>query len=301
MANTVSAPAAVAEPTLPAARAASRPWVYGLRRFVRRRLAIVGIVLVILEVVLAAAAPWVAPYSPNAQDFRAILQAPGLAHLVGTDDLGRDILSRLLHGARLSLGVGVGAVALAVVVGVPLGLTVGYVAGLLDEVVMRFVDSLMALPPLVLALVITAVLGSGLFNAMIAIAVVAIPTYTRLMRGQVLSVKQNDYVLAVHACGAQVPRILFRHILPNAIAPIVVQASLGIGFAIITESSLSFIGLGAQPPTATWGSMVQVGFQYLEIAPWFVLAPAAMIFLAVLGFNLLGDGLRDALDPSLRS
>src|SRR6266540_1089214 len=237
MAETMSAPA-LAEASVATARPAHRGLAYGLRRFTRRRLAVVGIVLVGLELLLAVAAPALAPYAPNAQDFRAVLQPPGWPHVLGTDDLGRDILSRLLHGARLSLAVGV--------------------------------------------------------------AVVAIPTYTRLMRGQILSVKQNDYVLAVFACGASIPRILFRHMLPNSIAPIVVQASLGIGFAIITESSLSFIGLGAQPPTATWGSMVQVGFQYLEIAPWFVLAPAAMIFLAVLGFNLLGDGLRDALDPSLR-
>ncbi len=299
MAEMVRAPA-LAEASVATARPAHRGLAYGLRRFTRRRLAVVGIVLVGLELLLAVAAPALAPYAPNAQDFRAVLQPPGWPHVLGTDDLGRDILSRLLHGARLSLAVGVAAVTLAVAVGVPLGLTVGYSGGRLDELLMRVVDSLMALPPLVLALVITAVLGSGLQNAMFAIAVVAIPTYTRLMRGQILSVKQNDYVLAVFACGASIPRILFRHMLPNSIAPIVVQASLGIGFAIITESSLSFIGLGAQPPTATWGSMVQVGFQYLEIAPWFVLAPAAMIFLAVLGFNLLGDGLRDALDPSLR-
>jgi peptide/nickel transport system permease protein len=159
----------------------------------------------------------------------------------------------------------------------------------------------MSLPPLVLALTITAVLGSGIQNAMIAIAVVSIPTYTRLIRGQVLSVRENDYIRAVVASGAATPRILLRHVLPNSIQPIIVQGSLGVGFAIITESSLSFIGLGAQPPTATWGSMVQVGFQYLETAPWFVLAPALMIFVAVLGFNVLGDGLRDALDPSLRT
>jgi ABC-type dipeptide/oligopeptide/nickel transport system permease subunit len=291
----------LAEPPVAAPAATRRGLVHGLRRFARRRIAVVGCALVALEILLALAAPLLTPYGPNAQDFRSVLQSPSVAHLLGTDDLGRDILSRLLHGARISLQVGMLAVALAVLAGVPLGLTVGYLGGRVDEVVMRVVDSLMALPPLVLALVITAVLGSGVQNAMIAIAIVAVPTYTRLMRGQVLSVKQNDYVTAVHASGATVPRILFRHILPNAVSPIIVQASLGIGAAIITESSLSFIGLGAQPPTATWGSMVQVGFQYLETAPWFVMAPAVMIFLAVLGFNLLGDGLRDALDPSLRA
>jgi len=191
-------------------------------------------------------------------------------------------------------------VGLAVAAGVVVGLVSGYLGGQLDNWLMRVVDSLLALPPLVLALIITAVLGAGLQNAMIAIAAVTAPTYTRLMRGQVLAVKQNEYVVAARASGAPLGRILGRHVLPNTVGPIIVQASLGVGAAIITESSLSFIGLGAQPPVATWGSMVQVGFQYLETAPWFVLAPSTMIFVAVLSFNLLGDGLRDALDPSLR-
>lgn len=271
-----------------------------LRRFARRRIVLFGCALVALEVSLAVGAPLLASHDPNAQDFRAALHPPGWGHLLGTDDLGRDILSRLMHGARLSLQVSVAAVALAVGVGVVFGLVSGYLAGPLDNWMMRVVDSLMALPPLVLALLITAVLGAGLENAMIAIAVVTAPTYTRLMRGQVLAVKQNEYVVAAQASGAALGRILGRHILPNSVSPIIVQASLGVGAAIITESSLSFIGLGAQPPVATWGSMIQVGFQYLETAPWFVLAPSVMIFLAVLGFNLLGDGLRDAFDPSLR-
>jgi ABC-type dipeptide/oligopeptide/nickel transport system permease subunit len=290
----------LAGPARPAARAWRRGLRQRLRRFARRRLVVVGAALVALEVLLAVLAPGLAPYPPNAQNFMRALQPPGTAHWLGTDDLGRDILSRLLFGSRISLQVGMVAVLLAVAVGLPLGLVVGYVGGRLDEVVMRIVDGLMSLPPLVLALTITAVLGSGIQNAMIAIAVVSIPTYARLMRGQVLSVRENDYIGAIVAAGAATPRILFRHVLPNSIQPIIVQGSLGVGFAIITESSLSFIGLGARPPTATWGSMVQVGFQYLEIAPWFVLAPAVMIFIAVLGFNVLGDGLRDALDPSLR-
>ena len=299
----------------PAARAVTRParasrampsaagrrgGLRALRRFARRRIVLVGCVLVALEVGLAAGAPLLSSHDPNAQDFRAALGPPGWTHLLGTDDLGRDLLSRLMHGARLSLQVSVAAVALAVGVGVLLGLVSGYLGGPLDNWMMRVVDSLMALPPLVLALLIAAVLGAGLENAMIAIAVVTAPTYTRLMRGQVLAVKQNEYVVAARASGAAVSRILGRHVLPNSVSPIIVQASLGVGAAIITESSLSFIGLGAQPPVATWGSMIQVGFQYLETAPWFVLAPSVMIFLAVLGFNLLGDGLRDAFDPSLR-
>lgn len=271
----------------------------GLRRFLRRRLAIVGAILVFLQLALALCAPLLATYDPVRPDFLSVLQPPGRAHLLGTDDLGRDVFSRLIYGARISLAVGVIAVVLAVLVSVPLGLITGYFGGPIDEGVMRVMDSLMALPPLVLALTIAAVLGPGIKNVVIAIAVVSVPTYSRLMRGQVLSVKQNDYIWAARAVGLPVQYILFRHIMPNAISPIIVQASLGVGFAIITESALSFIGLGAQPPTPTWGSMVQVGFQYLEIAPWFVLAPATMIFIAVLGFNLLGDGLREALDPSI--
>jgi peptide/nickel transport system permease protein len=230
-----------------------------------------------------------------------MLQAPSATHLLGTDDLGRDLFSRLMYGARLSLAVSTMAVALALAIGLPLGLVSGYAGGWIDEVLMRLLDSAMALPPLVLALTIAAVLGTGLLNAMIAIAIVSVPTFARLVRGQVLSLKHNDYVTAAHSVGVPGWLILFRHILPNVLNPVIVQATLGIGFAIITESSLSFIGLGAQPPTSTWGSMVQVGFQYLDLAPWYVLSPAVMIFLAVLGFNMLGDGLRDVLDPLARS
>lgn len=272
-----------------------------LAPLVRNRIALVGLLLVTLSLGGAALAPWLTPYAPEAMDYTALLAEPSLAHPLGTDDLGRDILTRMLHGARLSLAVSIGAVALAVGIGVPLGLLAGYVGGFVEEALMRVVDSVMALPSLVLALTITAVLGPGLVNAMLAIAIVSVPTFTRLTRGQVLSVKQNEYVLAARAVGVRPVLIVLRHVLPNAVNPVIVQASLGIGFAIITESSLSFIGLGAQPPTATWGSMVQVGFQYLETAPWFALAPAAAIFVAVLGFNMLGEGLREILDPTSRS
>ena len=274
--------------------------IAGLRRLLRHHLTVVGMVLVLFSVGTALFAPLIAPYNPSQTDFLAVLQPPSANHLLGTDDLGRDILSRLVYGAQLSLQVSLASVAVAAVIGVPIGLIVGYVGGLLDTTVMRFMDSLMSLPSLVLALTIAAVLGSGLVNTTLAIAVVAIPSYARLMRGQVLSVQQNDYVLAARAIGAPTWLILLRYVLPNAMSPVIVLASLGVGFAIITESSLSFIGLGAQPPTPTWGSMVQTGFQYLEIAPWFVMAPAIMIFVAVLGFNLLGDGLRDALDPTMK-
>ena len=284
--------------TAPARRRTARgPFREGLRAFLRHRLAMIGALLVIMEVGMAVLAPALAPYEPKKMDFKAVLQGPSAAHPLGTDELGRDMLTRMMYGARLSLTVGTVAVLLAVVIGVPFGLLAGYVGGYVDEGVMRIVDSVMALPPLVLALTISAVLGSGLVNATVAIAVVAAPTYTRLVRGQVLSIKHNDYIVAAHCIGAPTWLILWRHVLPNTFSPIIVQASLGIGFAIILESSLSFIGLGAQPPTPSWGNMVQVGFQYLEIAPWFALVPAAAIFVAVLGFNMLGDGLRDVLDP----
>jgi ABC-type dipeptide/oligopeptide/nickel transport system permease subunit len=273
----------------------------GARRLARQRLALVGLILVVGETLLALGAPWLAPANPDAIDARALLASPSLAHPLGGDDLGRDLLSRLIYGARISMGVGVTAVLLAVAAGVPLGLITGYLGGRVDEVLMRLLDSVMALPALVLALTIAAVLGLGLVNGMIAVAIVLVPTFTRLVRGQVLSVKHHEYVTAARALGLPTRGVLARHVLPNVVNPVIVQASLGVGFAIIIESSLSFIGLGAQPPTPTWGSMVQIGFQYLEIAPWFALAPATMIFLAVLGFNLLADGLRDLLDPAARS
>jgi ABC-type dipeptide/oligopeptide/nickel transport system permease subunit len=269
-----------------------------LRRLAGDRLALIGLLVLIPVVLLVLVGPALDRYGPDAIDDMAMLQAPTGAHWLGTDDLGRDMLSRLMVGGRLSLSVGLGSVLLALVSGVPLGLLSGYLGGLVDEILMRLIDSLMALPALVLALTITAVLGPGLLNAMLAIAVVAMPTFTRLVRGQVMAIKHREYVDAAVAVGVRPLRVVLRHILPNVASPVIVQASLGVGFAIITESSVSFIGLGAQPPTATWGSMVQVGFQYLETAPWFALAPACMIFLVVLAFTMLGEGLRTALDPA---
>ncbi len=283
----------------PLGQAPGRP-ATALGRLIRHPVALAGLILVAAEGVLALGAPWLAPFDPSAIDPRALLAGPSLAHPLGADDLGRDLLSRLIHGARISMGVGVTAVLLAMVAGVPLGLVTGYVGGRLDEALMRLLDSVMALPALVLALTIAAVLGLGLANGMIAIAIVLVPTFTRLVRGQVLSVKHHEYVTAARALGVPARAILARHLLPNVVNPVIVQAALSVGFAIIIESSLSFIGLGAQPPTPTWGSMVQIGFQYLELAPWFALAPATLIFLAVLGFNLLADGLRELLDPVAR-
>jgi ABC-type dipeptide/oligopeptide/nickel transport system permease subunit len=272
----------------------------GIGRILRNRLAMAGAVISGLMVLMVLLAPLVAPYGPDSIDYRAMLHPPGAAHWLGADDLGRDVMTRAMFGGRLSLSVSLASVLMAALVGVPLGLLSGYAGGLTDECLMRLVDSVIALPPLVLALTITAVLGPGLINAMLAIAAVAVPSFARLVRGQVLSLKHSDYVLAARAVGGRPVVLVLRHILPNVLNPVIVQAALAFGFAIITESSVSFIGLGAQPPTATWGSMVQVGFQYLETAPWMAMAPALLIFLAVLGFNMLGEGLRGALDPSGR-
>lgn len=268
-----------------------------LSRLLADRLAVVGLSLIIPMVVLTVLGPLLVPYGPDTIDYMATLHSPTSAHWLGTDDLGRDILVRIMVGGQLSLSVGLGAVALAVICGVPLGLISGYTGGWMDDAMMRLIDSLMALPPLVLALTITAVLGPGLMNAMLAIAVVSVPTFTRLVRGQVMVIKQHEYIPAAIAIGVHPLRMILRHILPNTIGPVIVQAALGIGFAIITESSVSFIGLGAQPPTATWGSMVQVGFQYLQTAPWFAAAPAVTIFLGVLAFTMLAEGLRGFIDP----
>ncbi len=272
----------------------------GLRRFARARGARIGLVIVVASVLAALLSPLLSPYDPARQDIDALLAAPSAAHLLGTDDLGRDVLSRVLFGARVSLAVGVLAVGISLAVGLPVGLVAGYVGGAVDNVAMRFMDGLLAFPALVLALGITAVLGPSLENAMIAIGIVGVPTFARLVRGGALAVRNLDYVEAARSVGASAPRIVRLHVLPNVVAPVVVQASLAVGLAILTEATLSFLGLGVQPPTPSWGSMVDVGKGYLGVAPWFALAPGASIFLTVLGFNFLGDALRDVLDPRLR-
>ncbi|MCC6175736.1 MAG: ABC transporter permease [Chloroflexi bacterium] len=284
------------------ARRAERPRSYfwsAVRRFFARRLVVVGVVLVSILVLLGGFGRFIAPYNPLAQDLVNVLAPPTMRHLLGTDELGRDILSRLLWGSSVSLQVGIAAVLVASIPGVVVGLVVAYRGGWLDSVVMRMLDGLMAMPSLILALTIVAVLGPNIVNVIVAIAVTSFPHYARLVRGQVLAAREYDYILAVRSVGARDARIMFRHLLPNVISPVLVQASLGVGFAIMAEAGLSFLGVGVQPPTPTWGTMIQVGFQYLEVAPWLVMAPGVLIFMAVLGFNLLGDGLREALDPHL--
>lgn len=271
------------------------------RPFVRNKRGIVGFTILLLLVLTATVGPLFAPYDPNAINIEDQLVGPSLDHLLGTDGVGRDVFTRLIYGARISLYVGIVAAGIAATSGGFIGLVVGYLGGLSDSIVMRIMDAIMAFPSLVLAIAISTFLGRGLTSPLIAIGIVAIPTFARLSRGQVLSTRENDYVMAARALGAPSSRIILRHILPNVVAPVIVQMSLAAGFAIITEASLSFLGLGAGPPTATWGSMIRSGYELLEIAPWLVAFPGVAIFLAVMSFNLSGDGLRDGLDPYLRS
>ncbi len=272
-----------------------------LRRLLRVRLAGVGLGVVGGLIMLAAGAGVLAPHDPFTQSYTEVLHAPSAAHWLGTDELGRDVLSRVVYGARVSLEVGLVAVGLAAVVGAAVGLTAGYLRGWVDEVLMRAVDALYAFPAILLALAITAALGPGVTNAMIAVGVVYIPVFARLVRGQTLSVREREFVAAAVALGASPVRVMTRHIWRNVTAPIIVQASLSVSFAIIVESSLSFLGVGVQPPTPSWGSMLRIGYQYMETAPWLALAPGTAIFVTVLGLNFLGDGIRTALDPRLRA
>ncbi|MDP9264703.1 MAG: ABC transporter permease [Chloroflexota bacterium] len=271
-----------------------------MSRFLEARGARAGLLIVVLAVAAGLAAPSVVPYPPERQDIGILLTGPSGAHLLGVDDLGRDILSRVLFGARVSLAVGVIAVGISLVVGLPVGLLSGYIGGALDNVLMRIMDGLLAFPALVLALAISAVLGPSLENAMVAIGIVGVPTFARLVRGGALGVRNLEYIEAARAIGVPQASILIRHVLPNVVAPVIVQASLAVGAAILTEATLSFLGLGIQPPTPSWGSMIDAGKGYLGTAPWFALAPGVAIFVTVLGFNFLGDALRDTLDPRLR-
>lgn len=270
------------------------------RQLRQNPLAIGAMVVLVLQVLVAIFAPLVAPYDPLQQDFRAALQGPTPAHLFGTDDVGRDILSRVIYGTRISLRVGLIAVSISCVIGVLLGLAAGYYGGWVENAIMRVMDVLLAFPGLLLALAIIAVLGPGLFNVMIAVGLGNVPVYTRLTRASTLSVRERDYVLAARALGFSNARIMLRYILPNVIPPVIALATLGVAGAILTAAGLSFIGLGAQPPTPEWGAMLTQGRQYLQKAWWFTVFPGLAIMITVLAINILGDALRDALDPKLR-
>jgi ABC-type dipeptide/oligopeptide/nickel transport system permease subunit len=270
------------------------------RVFFGRLVVIFGFVIILLLIFTAIFAPLLAPYNPYQQDLSSNLQHPSAQHWLGTDEIGRDVLSRLIYGTRTSLMVGVVAVGVAALFGVSLGLISGYFGGWLDTIIMRLIDALMAIPGLVLALVFAAMLGGGLVNIMIAIGISLVPTYCRLMRGQVLSTKHADYILAAHSLGSNDIRIMLRHILPNCLPPLIVLVTLQLGMAILTEAGLSYIGIGIAPPGTAWGSMVNEGYGFLSMNPVLSFAPGLSIMLVVLAFNLVGDGLRDALDPRLR-
>ena len=256
-----------------------------------------GLLFVGLAVLMALAAPLIATHDPNRPDFVATLAAPSLDHLFGTDDLGRDTFSRVVYGAQASILVGVLSVAAAFVFGTVLGLVAGFFGRWIDALIMRVMDVIFAFPSILLALAITAVLGPSLTNAVLAIAIVNLPVFARIARAQTLIVARLDFVEAGRAIGATTPRLLFRTILPNILTPVIVQGSLLFASAIITESYLSFLGLGVQPPTPTWGNMLRNAIGFLDLAPWLACFPGLAIFLVVLGFNVLGDGLRDKLDP----
>jgi peptide/nickel transport system permease protein len=276
-------------------------WREGWRSFKKNKMAIVGTGIVLFFILLAIFAPFLAPYGINEQNLSLRLQAPSKEHLFGTDDFGRDILSRVIYGARISLWVGFFSVLGSVIAGSLLGIIAGYYGRWIDGVISRIFDIMLAFPSILLAIGIVAVLGPSLQNALIAIAVINIPNFGRLIRSRVLSIKQEEYITAAKAIGMSDTRILFHHILPNSMAPIIVQGTLAIATAIIEAAALGFLGLGAQPPNPEWGKMLADSKDFLTQAPWTMIFPGLAIMLTVLGFNLMGDGLRDALDPRMKS
>lgn len=270
------------------------------RRFFRHRLAVLGAAIVLLLLLAALFGRQLAPYDPLEMNFAARLTGPGAEHLMGTDEFGRDIFSRVLHGARVSVQVAFIAVSISTVVGVLLGSLAGFFGRWVDEVIMRIMDILFAFPAVLLAITIMAILGRGLENAMIAIAIVYVPIFARVARGAVLSVRQRDFVAAAGALGRSRVMTLFRHVLPNSLGPIIAQISISLAFAILAEAALSFFGLGTQPPDPSWGRMLSEGRSFMQQAWWLGVFPGLMIMISVMGFNFLGDGLRDLLDPRMR-
>lgn len=291
------------EPQLanPRRRLGTSPTQLAFRQFLRHIAGTTGAVIVVVFVLVGAFAPLLAPYDPIAIDLTNTLQPPSAAHLLGTDDSGRDVLSRLIYGTRISLTIGIAAVAGSMIVGGLLGVMAGFFGKWVDAVISRVFDVLLSFPSILLAIAVVAILGPGLVNALIAIAIVNVPIYGRLIRSRVLSVREEEYVAASRAQGMSSSRILIRHIVPNSWTPLLVQGTLGVGSAIIDAAGLGFLGLGAQPPEAEWGKMLADSRAYIVTAPWTVLAPGLAIVICVIAFNLLGDGLRDSLDPKLRT
>jgi peptide/nickel transport system permease protein len=288
----------ITEGTVPASAIAFRAHV--VRRILRRPSAAFGVAVVLFFVIVALLAPILAPQDPLAAGFSTVRKAPSVAHWFGTDEIGRDVASRVIFGARASLMAGVISVLISLSVGVPIGLLAGYAGGKTDALISRMTDAMLACPFLILAIALAAFLGPSLTNAMIAIGISATPVFVRLSRGQTLAVKAEDFILAARAIGNSPLRIAVRHVLPNIVPPLIVQATLAIAAAVIAEASLSFLGLGQQPPAPSWGSMLNTAKNYLEQAPWMAVWPGLSIFLLVLAFNLVGDGIRDALDPRAR-
>jgi peptide/nickel transport system permease protein len=292
--------------TLPAISLAERsddlesPSRRALRRLIRRKGAVVGLAVITIFIVLALFASLIAPYDPIATSWTLVRKPPSALHWFGTDELGRDVLARVIHGARASLLAGAISVTIALGIGLPLGLLAGYRGGLIDALISRITDAMLACPFLILAIALAAFLGPSLGNAMIAIGVTTTPIFVRLTRGQTMSVKVDDYVEAARAMGNPRWRIALVHILPNIMPALLVQATLSIAAAIIAEAALSFLGLGQQPPAPSWGSMLNAAQRFLTNAPWMAIWPGLAIFLVVLSLNLVGDGLRDALDPRAR-
>lgn len=275
-------------------------WKRGVRTLRQSRTATVGALIIIFLLLLAAFGPYIAPYDPLEQELVSRHEAPSLSHWLGTDHLGRDILSRILHGARISLSLSLGAVGLGLVLGIPIGLFAGYIGGMFDSLIVGLVDIMLTFPTYLLAIFIVAIAGPSLLNVTLAVGFAILPAMTRVVRGDTLGIKGRELVVASQAIGARPARIVFRHILPNILSSIAVVATLQLGGAILVESSLSFLGLGLSPPTPAWGLMINEGLRYLPINPWIAIVPGLAIMITVLGFNLFGDGLRDALDPHLR-
>jgi len=271
-----------------------------VRVFFGRKLAVIGLVIIVLLILTAIFAPFIAPYDPFKMNMSQVLNQPSHQHLLGTDSLGRDVLSRIIYGSRVSLLVAIGAIGMATIIGESLGLAAAHFGGLTYNIIMRLIDTLMAVPMLLIALVLASVLGGGLKNVIIALGVGMIPVHCRMMCGQALTVRQNDYILAAKAMGMGDLRMMALQIVPNAFPSLIVVITIGLGTTILAEAGLSFLGVGVLPPSPAWGSMISDGYKYILSSPAIALAPGVAIMLVVFGFNMVGDGLRDALDPKLR-
>ena len=271
-----------------------------MRVFFGRKLAVVGLVLIAFVIITAIFAPWIAPYPPNDIDMAQTLAQPSAEHWLGTDNLGRDVLSRIIYGARTSIIIALGATAMSVILGEALGLIAAYFGGIVFQIIMRFIDALMAVPMLLIALIMFSLLGGGAKNVILALGVGMISVHARMMCAQALSVKQNDYILSARAIGMGNLRMMFQEIVPNAFPALVVVATVGLGAVILAEAGLSFLGVGVMPPYPAWGGMISDGYKYILSSPALSFSPGVAIMLVVFGFNMMGDGLRDALDPRLR-